>query len=234
MASLNELINLAQFQETMSQQADPLSIIGNIVKSVASQYIERKRNEAKVSRLKDIIAKGGQYKAKYTIDENGNLRMTFEPKEKKKKQFKTYQEEVYDERGITPVSYRYVIIDPETGEKRTIEEAGAKNQQAMKEPSVKPKKEKPVTSWRDLPVFNRILAGITPWATPYEHKLGALRLGREPILFNPPERGAPLINPKDIVLPPTIKTTSEAIKHLMGQYNLSQQDAIDLLRRMYR
>ena len=232
MASLNELINLAQFQEAMAEEADPLTTIGNIVKTLATQYIEKRKRENTLNKIKDIITKGGEYKAKYTIDENGNLKMTIEPREEKRKQLKVYQEEVYDKKGIFPIGYKYVVIEPETGEKREI--GGIKSQQPPAIEKEKPKKKKPVTSWRDLPAFNRILAGITPWATPYEHKLGALRLGREPILFNPPERGAPLINPEEIILPSTIKTTSEAVRYLMGQYNLSQEDAIGLLRRMYR
>ena len=78
-----------------------------------------------------------------------------------------------------------------------------------------------ITSWKDVPVLQRLLAAVTPSSTTEEKKLGGLRPGG--VLNAPKTKG-------DASLPSNIKTTTQAIDHLMKNYKMSKQEAIEWLK----
>lgn len=78
-----------------------------------------------------------------------------------------------------------------------------------------------VRSWRDVPLHRRIIAAITPSATPEEKSIGKLKPGG---VVAPPKTKA------DAEIPSNVKTTSEAVKHLQKKYGMTQAEAVEWIR----
>ena len=207
MASLSELIQLAQFQSASKQANSPLAVLGNLGASLGKSYQNNQAMKQR-NRLSQMIGEDGKMPPGYSYEmgEDGGIKWKYDPSASKSR--KTAHK-------IDDNLYEY---DPETGDARLIAGGDFVDPNKPPEPSQglkdllgkeEERKEREriqsekdsgylskINSWDDVGLLGRLGAAVTPSSTLAERKLGALRPGG---IMMPPRDADKIVVKKSVV-----------------------------------